>query len=98
MEAHRIPGIGVTRKRWRWDEDFEAPVRETLYHVIGHELQHRGELDALLWQMDVEPPITDFLFDSLPAPKWGLRRPRTSPAFGNPPLVPGFGFLKTRIP
>jgi uncharacterized damage-inducible protein DinB len=48
-----------------WNEDFEAPVRETLYHVGEHELQHRGELNALLWQMDVEPPIADWLFDSL---------------------------------
>ncbi|MGA7924317.1 MAG: DinB family protein [Thermoplasmata archaeon] len=49
-----------------WEEDFEAPVRETLYHLIEHELQHRGELNALPWQMDVEPPIADWLFDSLP--------------------------------
>jgi uncharacterized damage-inducible protein DinB len=52
-----------------WDEDFEAPVRETLYHLIEHELQHRGELNALLWQMDVEPPIADWLFDSLATSK-----------------------------
>ena len=50
-----------------WDEDFVAPVRETLYHLIEHELQHRGELNALLWQIDVEPPIHDWLFDSLSA-------------------------------
>jgi uncharacterized damage-inducible protein DinB len=50
-----------------WDEDFTAPVRETLHHVVEHELQHRGELNALLWQIDVEPPILDFLFDDLPA-------------------------------
>jgi uncharacterized damage-inducible protein DinB len=50
-----------------WDEDFEAPVRETMYHLIEHELQHRGELNALLWQIDVEPPILDWLFESLEA-------------------------------
>lgn len=44
-----------------WDEDFEAPVRGTLLHVIEHELQHRGELNALLWQIDVEPPILDWV-------------------------------------
>lgn len=49
-----------------WDEDFTAPVRDTLYHLVEHELQHRGELNALLWQIDVEPPILDFLFDYLP--------------------------------
>jgi uncharacterized damage-inducible protein DinB len=56
-----------------WDEDFVAPVRETLYHLVEHDLQHRGELNALLWQIDVEPPILDWLFDALsaqnPAPK-----------------------------
>jgi uncharacterized damage-inducible protein DinB len=50
-----------------WDEDFVAPVRETLYHLVEHELQHRGELNALLWQIDVEPPILDWLFESLSA-------------------------------
>ncbi|MHB1909440.1 MAG: DinB family protein [Nitrososphaerales archaeon] len=43
-----------------WDEDFMASVRSTLHHVIEHELQHRGELNALLWQIDVEPPILDW--------------------------------------
>ncbi len=44
-----------------WDEDFEAPVRGTLLHIIEHALQHRGELNALLWQIDVEPPILDWV-------------------------------------
>jgi uncharacterized damage-inducible protein DinB len=48
-----------------WDEDFNAPVRDTLYHLVEHELQHRGELNALLWQIDVEPPILDWLFEKL---------------------------------
>lgn len=43
-----------------WDEDFTTTVRSTLLHVIEHELQHRGELNALLWQIDVDPPITDW--------------------------------------
>jgi len=43
-----------------WDEDFTAGVRGTLLHVVEHELQHRGELNALLWQIDVEPPILDW--------------------------------------
>ena len=48
-----------------WDEDFNAPVRDTLYHLVEHELQHRGELNALLWQIDVDPPILDWLFEPL---------------------------------
>ncbi len=43
-----------------WDEDFTTTFRGTLLHVIEHELQHRGELNALLWQIDVEPPIMDW--------------------------------------
>jgi uncharacterized damage-inducible protein DinB len=54
----------VRREPQWWDEDFTAPVRETLYHLVEHELQHRGELNALLWQIDVEPPILDWLFES----------------------------------
>jgi uncharacterized damage-inducible protein DinB len=45
-----------------WDEDYTASVRGTLYHLVEHELQHRGELNALLWQIDVDPPITDWPF------------------------------------
>ncbi|MBX8635028.1 MAG: DinB family protein [Thermoplasmata archaeon] len=43
-----------------WDEDFTTSIRSTLLHVIEHELQHRGELNALLWQINVEPPITNW--------------------------------------
>ncbi len=43
-----------------WDDDFTTTFRATLLHVIEHELQHRGELNALLWQIDVEPPIRDW--------------------------------------
>jgi uncharacterized damage-inducible protein DinB len=48
----KVPGF--------WDADFTAPVRGTLLHVIEHDLQHRGELNALLWQIDVDPPILDW--------------------------------------
>lgn len=43
-----------------WNEDFTTSFRSTLLHVIEHELQHRGELNALLWQIDVDPPILDW--------------------------------------
>lgn len=35
-------------------------LRKMLLHMVEEELQHRGELNALLWQMNVEPPITHF--------------------------------------
>lgn len=33
------------------------PIGDVLWHVVEEELQHRGELNALFWQMDVDPPI-----------------------------------------
>jgi uncharacterized damage-inducible protein DinB len=35
-------------------------VRVMLWHMVEEELQHRGEMNALLWQDDVEPPISGF--------------------------------------
>lgn len=36
-------------------------VRDILWHMTEEELQHRGELNALLWQAGVEPPVTDWM-------------------------------------
>jgi uncharacterized damage-inducible protein DinB len=33
------------------------PTGDVLWHMVEEEFQHRGELNALLWQIDVEPPI-----------------------------------------
>lgn len=33
------------------------PVADVLWHMVEEELQHRGELNALFWQMDAEPSI-----------------------------------------
>ncbi|MCI4353552.1 MAG: DinB family protein [Thermoplasmata archaeon] len=35
-------------------------LRVLLLHMAEEELQHRGEMNALLWQSDVDPPITGF--------------------------------------
>jgi uncharacterized damage-inducible protein DinB len=35
-------------------------VGEMLWHLIEEELQHRGELNALLWQEDIGPPVTSW--------------------------------------
>jgi uncharacterized damage-inducible protein DinB len=34
---------------------------DVLWHLIEEELQHRGELNALLWQDDIDPPVTGWL-------------------------------------
>jgi hypothetical protein len=28
--------------------------------MVEEELQHRGELDALLWQMNIDPPVGSY--------------------------------------
>jgi uncharacterized damage-inducible protein DinB len=45
-------------KRWRTRRRVE--LRELLVHMIEEELQHRGEMNALLWQSGIDPPVTGF--------------------------------------
>lgn len=46
--------------RWsRWRKE-RVTVRAMLWHLVEEELQHRGEMNALLWRHGVEPPITEF--------------------------------------
>ena len=33
------------------------PTGDILWHMVEEELQHRGELNALFWQMDIDPPV-----------------------------------------
>jgi uncharacterized damage-inducible protein DinB len=35
-------------------------VRAMLVHMVEEELQHKGELNALLWQIDVDAPVMGF--------------------------------------
>lgn len=35
-------------------------VRDMIWHMAEEELQHRGELNALLWQLDIDPPVWDW--------------------------------------
>ncbi len=44
-------------KRWT----IEITLRDMLWQLVGEELQHRGELNALLWQIDIDPPITEWV-------------------------------------
>jgi uncharacterized damage-inducible protein DinB len=41
--------------------DPTVSVRNVMWHLVEEELQHRGELNALLWQMDVDAPILDWI-------------------------------------
>ena len=43
------------------NHDCRIPVREALWHLVEEELQHRGELNALLWQIDVDAPVVSWI-------------------------------------
>lgn len=45
-------------KRWRTRN--RIVLRELLVHMMEEELQHRGEMNALLWQAGRNPPVTGF--------------------------------------
>lgn len=38
-------------------QDVEVTAEDILIHVFEEEVHHRGELIALLWQMNIEPPL-----------------------------------------
>jgi len=39
------------------NETVEITAEDVLIHVFEEEVHHRGELIALLWQMNIEPPL-----------------------------------------
>ena len=36
-------------------------LRQMLLHMIEEELQHIGEMNDLFWQMNINPPITEYM-------------------------------------
>jgi len=38
----------------------QLTIRTILVHMIEEELQHKGELNALLWQSDIDAPVLGF--------------------------------------
>jgi uncharacterized damage-inducible protein DinB len=45
-----------------WQRE-KPTLRVVLIHLVEEELQHRGEMNALLWQMDIDPPVEGFWAD-----------------------------------
>jgi uncharacterized damage-inducible protein DinB len=43
----------------RWQQE-RVSLRAMLWHMVEEELQHRGEMNALLWRHGIEPPIVGF--------------------------------------
>jgi len=53
---------GIARPKGRSsDHDCTIPIRDVLWHLVEEELQHRGELNALLWQVDVDAPVYSWI-------------------------------------
>jgi uncharacterized damage-inducible protein DinB len=50
---HFVPGDERTRATYT--------TRQMLWHLVEEEVQHRGEINALLWQDDIDPPIYDWI-------------------------------------
>jgi uncharacterized damage-inducible protein DinB len=44
----------------RWHAPRPIVLRDLLVHMVEEELQHRGEMNALLWQAGRNPPVTGF--------------------------------------
>lgn len=36
-------------------------LRQMLHHMVEEQLQHIGELNALFWQLNVDPPVTEYM-------------------------------------
>ena len=52
MPVFRVTIDGVRRT---------SQVKDVLIHVFTEELHHRGEIIAILWQMDIQPPDMGWL-------------------------------------
>jgi uncharacterized damage-inducible protein DinB len=44
------------------DEDgtWTGTLETILMHMIEEELQHRGDINCMFWQQDIDPPITEY--------------------------------------
>ncbi len=45
--------------RLPWEGKFSR-LGDICRHMVEEELQHRGEMNALLWQMNVDPPVSKY--------------------------------------
>lgn len=52
--------LAEVRRRSAGAEVVEKTVEEYLFTFLIHEVYHKGEVLAVLWQKDVEPPFVDY--------------------------------------
>ena len=45
--------------------EMKVNLRTIIWHVVEEELQHRGEMNALFWQMDVDAPTRAWFSSAL---------------------------------
>jgi uncharacterized damage-inducible protein DinB len=65
---------------WRRER---VTLRAMLWHLVEEELQHRGEMNALLWRHGVEPPLLEFHAWSR---GWGVAGSPRTRGGGTPPI------------
>jgi len=52
----------IVREKAKWQDHLcHIPIRDALWHLVEEELQHRGELNALLWQINADVPIVSWI-------------------------------------
>lgn len=57
---HGIFAFTDTRGPSQKAKRYKMRTRDMVLHMVEEELQHRGELNALLWQIDAAPPDIGF--------------------------------------
>ncbi len=51
-ESYAVRGVRGDGKPY----EMKMNLRTIIWHLVEEELQHRGEMNALFWQMDIEAP------------------------------------------
>lgn len=42
------------------EKAYSLTIRDMLLHLVEEELQHRGEINCMFWQMNKDPPVTGY--------------------------------------
>ena len=42
--------------------EFSNSVKDILFHILTHSAYHRGQIALLFRSLDIDPPITDYIF------------------------------------
>ncbi|NNN17696.1 MAG: hypothetical protein HKL79_04990 [Thermoplasmata archaeon] len=58
-----VQGVGGDGKPF----EMKVNLRTIIWHLVEEELQHRGEMNALFWQMDVDAPTRAWFSSALAA-------------------------------